>query len=109
MPAFIHVVPIVDTAFYVRLRAELDEGESEAIVLARELKADELLIDEADGRRVAVREGIQVIGLLGVVLEAKGRGLVPSVRELTRQLETDARFYVANAVKEIIFRGANEL
>ena len=109
LPGFIQVVPIADTAFYSRLRAELDEGEAEAIVLAKQLKANELLIDESNGRRVALREGMQVIGLLGVILEAKGRGLIPSVRELTKQLETEARFYVTDAVKEIIFCAANEL
>ncbi len=41
------------------LREHLDRGESEAIVLAAELKAGWILLDEADGRHTAKRMGLQ--------------------------------------------------
>lgn len=109
LPEFIRVVPIVSTADLVRLLTELDEGEAEAIILAKELKADDLLMDEMDGRRIAIREGVHVIGLLGVILEAKGRGFIPAVRPLIEALESRARFYVAESVKKIILTEAGEL
>lgn len=109
LPSFIRVLPINDTGFRARLLRELDLGEAEAIILAKELKADELLIDETCGRTVARREGVHVIGLMGVVLEAKARGLIPSVRQFTQKLENEARFRVSNEVKEIIFHAAGEL
>lgn len=89
-------------------RSELDPGEAEAIVLAKELKADDLLIDETQGREVAMRERVHVIGLLGVLLEGKGRGLISSVRQLTAQLENEAGFHVSSRVKELIFEAAGE-
>lgn len=46
------------------LTALLTVGEAEAIELARELHADRLLIDERKGRKLAVEEGVAVIGLL---------------------------------------------
>ena len=64
--------------------------------MAKELKADLPLIDERKGRRLAVQEGVPVIGLLGVVLLAKRRGLVVSARRLMETLRHDAGIYLAN-------------
>jgi uncharacterized protein len=109
LPAFIRVVPVADNAYCARLLKELDAGEAEAIVLAKEIKADNLLMDELDGRRVAQREGVHVIGLLGVVLEAKLRGLIPSAVTISERLEREAHFRVADSIKETIYRAAGEL
>jgi predicted nucleic acid-binding protein len=109
LPQFIEAVPVIDTGYRTRLLTELDLGEAEAIVLARQLNADELLMDEVEGRRIARREGIHVIGLLGVVLEAKGRGHIKSAREVIEELENGARFYIAEPVKQAILRSAGEL
>ena len=67
LPAWLRVQTVKD-AFQAGLFAQtVDAGEAEAIELARELRADHLLIDERKGRRLAVQEGIPVIGLLGVL------------------------------------------
>ena len=56
--------------------AGLDEGESEAITLARERRAHVLLMDEAKGRQVAKRMGLPVMGTLGLLLASCKRGLL---------------------------------
>ena len=108
LPEFVRVRPTEGKADVQRLCAELDLGEAEAIVLAKEISADYLLVDESLGRRVAIREGLRVIGLLGVLLEGKDRGYLSSIREVTSELETIAGFRVADGVKQIIFRAAGE-
>lgn len=108
IPAFIEVRDVVDRTKVADLEAELDLGEAEAIVLAKEANADLLLIDEKLGRQVALREGLRIAGLMGLVVEAKHRRLIGSVRELVSRLEAGAGFRVSNAVKAEAFRLAGE-
>jgi uncharacterized protein len=108
LPSFLRVQAVRDRDDVQRLQNDIDLGEAEAIVLAKELTADLLLIDESQGRRVALREGIPIIGLLGVLLIAKRHGHIASVRAITAQLESVAEFRVSDDVKEIIFRAASE-
>lgn len=48
----------------------LDDGESEAIILADELKASVLVMDEKKGRKVAQKMGIQITGTVGILIQA---------------------------------------
>jgi predicted nucleic acid-binding protein len=108
IPHFLEVRFIHDLAAVARLKAELDLGEAEAIVLAKENKADLLLIDEKLGRQIALREGLRISGLLGLCVEAKAIGKISSLRELVQKLELEAGFRVSRAVKEKAFVLAGE-
>lgn len=55
---------------------QLDRGEQDVILLAQEIKADWVLIDEKLARRVAISLGLQVKGTLGVLLIAYRMGLI---------------------------------
>ena len=54
----------------------LDPGEREAIALAETLRADAILIDERDGRRVAEQRHVTVIGTLQILDTAAENGLI---------------------------------
>jgi predicted nucleic acid-binding protein len=62
------------------LGAFLGLGEAEAIALAAERKGTLLLIDEVQGRRVALKMGISVKGTLGLLLEGYRRRHVPDLK-----------------------------
>lgn len=79
---WIKVVEVQDRLAVSLLRNELDSGESEAIVLAKELSAALILLDEKLARRKVRSIGLTVTGTLGVLLMAKEAGLIPAVRPL---------------------------
>lgn len=108
LPDFIHVTPVTESGVVKSLARDLDPGESEAIALALQLKSDYLLIDEKIGRSVAEGYGIPVVGLLGVILLAKKRDLVVSVREVIDRLVEDAGFFVAEDIRVHVLRAAGE-
>ncbi len=49
---------------------DISTGEAEAIALAKQVKAKQLIIDERGGTLAARAWGIKTIGLLGVIIEA---------------------------------------
>lgn len=108
LPDFLEVRPARNLDMVARLEIELDLGEAEAIVLAKESQADLLLIDEKLGRQIAVREGLRISGLLGLCVDAKRTGKISSLRELVQKLEIEAGFHVSRSVKEQAFLLANE-
>ena len=59
-----------------RLLANLDVGEAAAILLAEQLKAPVLLIDERAGVQAARDRGLHVTGTLRVLDESARRGLI---------------------------------
>lgn len=73
----------------------LDSGEANAIALALELQADDLLIDERLGRQESVRLGLSIIGILGILLVAKQRSLIPQVQPVMDALINQAGFRVS--------------
>jgi len=83
----------------------LDPGEREAILLAQELQADLVLVDDQDARAEATRRALTAMGTLRVFELAAERGLVDLPTVLT-QLRT-ARFYMTSEMmQELLARDA---
>jgi hypothetical protein len=80
LPAWLRVQLVHNVAKVRFYQQSVDRGEAEAIALAEEIRADHLRMDERKGRRLAQQHGLPVVGLLGVVLLARRRGLIPSAR-----------------------------
>jgi len=106
---WVEVRTVVDRTLVLSLETELDSGEAEAIVLAAELGADLLLIDERKGRVTANRLQVNYIGLLGILISAKHQGLITSVTHLMDDLRNIANFWIDDALYAHISRIAEEL
>src|SRR5437764_719394 len=68
---------VTDRSEVSALLGQLDLGESEVIVLAQEVGADLAVMDETAGRRELASRGISFIGTVGVLMQARQRGLIP--------------------------------
>jgi predicted nucleic acid-binding protein len=86
----------------------LDRGEAEAIALALELNADLLLIDERKGRVAASQLGIRVVGILGMLVEAKQRGFVSAIKPIVDDLIRQAGFWIRNDLYNRVLQSVNE-
>jgi len=92
-----------------QLLTTVDEGESEAIVLAKEIHADLLLIDERKGTSPAYSLGIKTIGLLGLLLLSKEKKIIPFVRPILDQLISRTTFRIDKTLYKNVLKQANEL
>jgi predicted nucleic acid-binding protein len=89
------------------LLADLGPGEAEAIVLAKEVSADKVVMDDLDARRFARRVGLDLIGTMGLLLAARLRGDIPSLREEIAHLQ-GLGFHIAAPLAEALLREAGE-
>lgn len=91
----------------IQLCQKLGKGESEAIALAIELSAAEVIIDDARARREAKSRGLQVVVVVGLLLRGKQYGLISQVKPLLDTLRTSG-FRVSGALYEHALRLAGE-
>jgi len=91
------------------LQQELDAGEAEAIALALEIKAEFVLMDEHLGRETGLHMGVRCVGLIGVLVEAKRKGLIGEIRPLMDALRDIAGFWVSDVLYRRVLRDEGEV
>ena len=69
----------------------LHAGEREAILLAQDIEADLIILDEKAARQIAKEQGLQVTGLVGIIDEAATRGMVNLLDAVERIRQTNFR------------------
>jgi len=106
---WIRLGEVVNRALVQALRQELDAGEAEAIVLALELKAELLLMDEQLGRDIARHMELRFTGLIGCLIEAKHKGLITRIKPYLDALRSEANFRLSTALYRRVLSDEGEL
>lgn len=77
----------------IEFESKVDKGEATAIALAIELKDSTLVLDDQKARKFAESLGIEVTGTIGVIVRAKLRGKIPTIKPLLEKMrQTNFRF-----------------
>jgi predicted nucleic acid-binding protein len=109
MPRFIELHPATDAHLRLPGTELLGRGEAEALLLARQLNARLLVTDDRKARQAARRLEVPCIGLAGMVVHARQRGKIQSVRDMLLKLEREGGLYLSDAVVADALRLAGEL
>lgn len=85
----------------------LHKGEIEAIVLAKEINANLVIIDDFLARKYAQYLGLTITGTLGVIVKAKQKGLIKNVKPIIDEM-LESGFWIDNKVYLNILKIAGE-
>ena len=91
----------------VPLVTNLGTGETEVLMLALESRKEIVVLDDALARRVAETLGLRLKGTLGLLIDAKRAGIIPTVGPLLDQLHA-LRFHVAPHTRTAVLKLAGE-
>ena len=86
----------------------LNMGESESIILFKELGGDLLIMDEKKGRKVASSLDIELTGTLGILLKAKQEGIIIELKPLLEKL-IESNIRISHKLYKEILKSANEV
>lgn len=80
----------------------MDYGESESVILYKELNADYLLIDDQRARIIAESLDINCIGSIGLLLKAKQKGLIVNLKDIFEQWMKSQRYFSKKLLNEVL-------
>lgn len=105
---WIKVLEVEDKRNRKMYQSKLHDGEVEVMMLANEISADLLIIDDNAAKKTAKFLGFAVTGTLGVILKAKAEKVINEVRPILNKMLKKG-FYVSPKVLEMVLRMAKEI
>jgi len=88
----VDVIAVQNRELLYTYAEKVDIGEASAMALASEIKADLLIIDDGEGRKFAKTLQLNIIGTVGVILNAKLHGIITEAKPyLIRIQQTNFR------------------
>ena len=89
------------------MEMQIDRGESSAIALALETPDCTIILDDYKARKIAEQLGINFTGTIGVVVKAKLKGIIPSIKPLLEKIKL-TNFRLSADIELQALKEANE-
>jgi len=106
---WISVRQVADSDLLCLLNKDLDQGEAEAIALAKEIQAKLILLDERAARKIASALNLNVLGTVGLLIKARQVGKLTSLKTTLHQLREEAHFRISDALCDIALQTVGEI
>ena len=107
LPPWIEIKETKDKNYQTIIEASVDKGEASAIALAIEIEDSLLVIDDLKGRKFAHQLGLRITGTIGIIIDAKLSGIIPSVKPLLTKMK-QTNFRLSEKLEQIILKNAGE-
>lgn len=104
---WIEVQKVQDIQSLRFLEQDLDKGEAETIILAKEIQADVAIIDEKEGRKYAKNMGLNCVGSLGILLKAKQEKHIETLKPLLASIQSNG-IWISDTLIQQILKEAGE-
>ena len=87
LPDWVKVVSVSDKTKQQLLETQIDKGEASAIALALESENSFLILDDYKARRLAGSLRLNYTGTIGVIVAAKLKGFIPSIKPVLKKIK----------------------
>ena len=107
LPEFIEIKEVKNRPLLQSLQQILDLGEASTIALGHEFENCTLILDDMKARKICKDMGVKFTGTLGVLLKAKQRGIISSIKPFLAEMQKIG-MWISKDVEQEILNKANE-
>jgi predicted nucleic acid-binding protein len=107
LPDWVSIHQVTDKYRQQLLEMQIDKGESSAIALALETPDCTIILDDYKARKIADQLGLHFTGTIGVVVKAKLKGVIPSIKPILSKIKT-TDFRLSSELELLALKEAGE-
>ena len=107
LPSWFEIRQPSDKNYQSLIEASVDKGEASAIALAVDSDDCLLIIDDLKGRKLAHELGLTIIGTIGVIVDAKLAGIIPSLKPILSKIKK-TNFRISEELEILILKRAGD-
>ena len=107
LPEWVEIIAVSDKTKQQLLEMQIGKGEASAIALALETKNPFLIVDDYKARRLAETLKINYTGTIGIIISAKHKGIIPSIKPFLKKIK-QTNFHISPELELQAIIEANE-